>query len=206
MDEVLEDRFEEYSRSIAQSAVNELKPKNVLNVPGVSDEQLRKALSGQIKKMGNVMSKTMKKQQRAVLRAVEEPDAEEHRRDYLEYDPIYANYEGDRVEEYEDVLLDRLDRIVEDLEPVAAAEGDAFWEKMRSAYDHDEAVDNLTYQFDVAEPQRGFVDGVENTIEVANVPFVSGDVDFTEESYRIIAHGADELHDRIREEADEAYA
>lgn len=206
MDEVLEDKFEEYSRSIAQSAVNELKPKNVISVPAVSDKQLRKALRGQIKKMGNVMSKTMKKQQRAVLRAVEEPDAEEHRRDYLKYDPIYANYEGDRVEEYEDVLLSRLDRILDDLDPVVAADGDAFWAKMRETYDRDEAVDNLTYQFDVAEPQHDFLDGVENTIEVADVPFVSGSVDFTEESYRIIAHGADELHDQIRAEADEAYA
>lgn len=206
MDEVLEAKFEEYSRSIAQSAVNELKPKNVLSVPGVSDEQLRKALRGQIKKMGNVMSKTMKKQQRAVLRAVEEPDAEQHRREYLKYDPIYANYEGDRVDEYEDVLLGRLDRIVDDLEPVVAADGDAFWAKMRAAYDRDEAVDNLTYQFDVAEPQQPFLDGVENTIDVADVPFVSGSIAFTEESYRIIAHGVDELHDRIREEADGAYA
>lgn len=205
MDEVCEEQFEEYSRSIAQSAVNELKPKNVLTVPGVSDDQLRSALRGQIKKMGNVMSKTMKKQQRAVLRAVEEPDSEAHRRDYLEYDPIYANYEGDRVDEAEDVLLTRLDRIVEDLAPIVAADGDAFWEKIRAVYDRDEAVDNLSYQFDVAEPQRDFLDGVENTIDVADVPLVSGSIEFTDESFRILAHGAESLQDRIREEADEAY-
>ena len=206
MDEVLEAQFEEYARSIAQSAVNELKPKNVVSVPGVGDDRLRRVLRGQIKKMGNVMSKTMKKQQHAVLRALEERDAEEHRRDYLEYDPIYANYEGDRVDEYEAVLLDRLDRILDDLEPVAAADEDDFWGKMRSAHDRDEAVDNLRYQFDVVEPQREFRDGVLNEIEVADVPFVSGNIDFTDESFRIIAHGVEELHERIADEAAEAYA
>ena len=205
MDEVLEAQFEEYARSVAQSAVNELKPKNVVSVPGVSDDRLRRVLRGQIKKMGNVMSKTMKKQQRAVLRALDEPEAEEHRRDYLEYDPIYANYEGTRVDEYEAVLLDRLDRILDDLDPVASADEDDFWDKMAAAYDRDEAVDNLQFQFDVAEPQQEFHDGVLNEIEVADVPFVSGNIDFTDESFRIIAHGVGELHERIADEADEAY-
>ncbi len=93
--------------------------------------------------------------------AAEEPDEREHlRQEFLQTNPVYRRYEGDRTEELEDVLLTHFESAAEDLEPLVQSDSDDFWEAMQDAYTETEAKELFNRHFDQAATFKEYREGV----------------------------------------------
>jgi len=65
----------------------------------------------------------------------------------LESELLYQHYIGDRKEEFEQDIKERLDGAAEDIAPLIDTEADDFWRALVEAYDRDEAYELFQYHF-----------------------------------------------------------
>jgi len=65
----------------------------------------------------------------------------------LESELLYQNYVGDRKDEFEQDIKERLDEASEDIAPLTDTEADDFWRALVEAYDRDEAYELFQYHF-----------------------------------------------------------
>jgi len=89
-----------------------------------------------------------------------EKDLSAYRGEFLETNPVYARYDGDREEELEAHLLEHFDEAAADLEPLVASETDDFWTALTEEYTREEAEAILDRHFSQAETFKQYRDGV----------------------------------------------
>ena len=195
------DRLDGYAEYVAERATDEFKPTNVVNIPGVSDKRAKSMISSTMEKMEKGQAKALRRQYGAAVDAVG-GDVDEHAETFIENDAFYRNYEGDRDEEFRDALVDRLRETRDALAPVVESDEDGFWDAVRDAYDHEEAVDQLGKLFTATETAKRFSDGIVMEIDV---PVRSKNYTYTEESLRAFGVAENDARKKVAKEADEAY-
>jgi hypothetical protein len=195
------EKLDEYAESVAEVATDEFDTTNVVSIPGVSDDRAKSMISSTMEKMEEGQAKALRRQYSAAVDAVG-GDIEDHADDFIENDAFYRNYEGDRDDEFRDALVERLRETRDALSPVVGSEEDEFWDAVREAYDHDEAVDELGKLFTATETANRFSDGI---IMEIDVPVGSGNYTYTDESLRSFGVAEEHAKEKFEQEADDAF-
>jgi len=92
-----------------------------------------------------------------------------YRREFLEMNPVYARYDGDREAELEAHLLEHFDEAAADLEPLVSSRTDDFWTALTEEYTRQEAETLLDRHFSQAETFEQYRDGVFSSRRVGDM-------------------------------------
>ncbi|MFP4632220.1 MAG: hypothetical protein ACLFMT_02130 [Halobacteriales archaeon] len=205
--EAVRNQLHVFLDDVMEYALQEFKPLAVIGLgflPGNSIAKL--LLSPLIKKELNVIKITLQNEFNTILDLSEDmkdgdSDPSRYRDRFLANDFFYQNYHGDRADEFEEVLEQRLEEVAEDLEPLLDAEADDFWEALVETYERGEAKDMLTYHFSFTEKlAKDFGDGMKLTFKLGLIKF-----DYTNEAVRVLPYAESSLREQILERLDEEY-
>ncbi|MFB6298590.1 MAG: hypothetical protein ABEH56_08735 [Salinirussus sp.] len=92
--------------------------------------------------------------------AAGDADRMAYEREFLETNPVYTRYSGDRTAELESHLLDHFEAVAADLAPLVASETDDFWVALREEFDREQAEEIVDRQFSQAETFKQYRDGI----------------------------------------------
>lgn len=104
----------------------------------------------------------------AAARATGTGDVEQHERRFLETNPVYRRYDGERRNELRQHLLDHLRSVGDDLAPLIASERDDFWAALHEEYSQPEAEAIVERQFSQAETFTEYKDGIFSSQRIAD--------------------------------------
>jgi len=130
-----------------------------------------------------------------------DPDAGEYEDRFLRSDFFYQHYEGDRGDEFEEVMMQRLEEVAHDMAPLVEVETDDFWEALEESYDRREAEEVLKYHFSFTDKiVEEFGDGL-------NIRFDLGPISigYTKEALRVMPKAEGHLRREIVDKLDEVY-
>jgi hypothetical protein len=96
----------------------------------------------------------------AAAMAAGDADRRAYEREFLDTNPVYSRYSGDRTAELESHLLDHFEQIAADLAPLVAADVDDFWIALREEYSRAEAEEIIERHFSQAETFTQYQDGI----------------------------------------------
>lgn len=129
------------------------------------------------------------------------PDAEKYRDRFLQSDFFYQHYEGDKTEEFEEVMMQRLDEVARDMAPLVEVETDDFWEALEEAYDRREAEEVLKYHFSFTDKiVEEFGDGLNIKIKLGPIG-----IGYTSEAMRVMPKAEGHLRRELVDKLDELY-
>jgi hypothetical protein len=97
-----------------------------------------------------------------------EDDVDELERRFLETNPVYRRYDGDREDELREDLLEHFRTVGGDLAPLVTSPRDDFWAALRDEYSRDEAEAIVDRHFSQAETFREYRDGVFSSRTIAD--------------------------------------
>ncbi|MFP4174614.1 MAG: hypothetical protein ACLFSW_02395, partial [Halobacteriales archaeon] len=130
-----------------------------------------------------------------------DPDAYEYKDRFLRSDFFYQHYEGDKTDEFEEVMMQRLDEVARDMAPLVDVETEDFWEALEESYDRREAEEILKYHFSFTDKI------VEEFGEGLNIRFSLGPISigYTKEALRVMPKAEGHLRREIVDKLDEVY-
>jgi len=136
----------------------------------VVSEKAGGGLAGRaVKKSAGVVTGRIEEEMRTQGRVVveytaarvrEEGGLSAYEREFLETNPVWNRYDGDREAELRSHLLEHFDDAASDLEPLVASDTDDFWVALREEYTRREAEAILDRHFSQAETFERYRDGV----------------------------------------------
>ncbi len=130
-----------------------------------------------------------------------DPDIEEYRDRFLQSDFFYQHYEGEKTEEFEEVMMQRLDEVARDMAPLVEVETDDFWEALEEAYDRREAEEVLKYHFSFTDKiVEEFGDGLKIKINIGPIG-----IGYTDEAMRVMPMAEGHLRRELVDKLDEIY-
>ncbi|MFB6283779.1 MAG: hypothetical protein ABEK59_07585 [Halobacteria archaeon] len=213
-DEVLEEKLDEYIQSISENAIDEFSPSNILDLPtDIGDDAVKSMARPMLNDELEEKNESYRKQYSIVIKSVkeDETDNEKYIEEYLDADPFYGSYTGNRPRIFKADLLDRMEEMQENIRPLVEADGDTFDERVVEAFDDEEkaaeSIKKLFNHSEAVEPHRRGVDmKLDLDMEVIeNIPFLDENLDYSKEAIRIIEKGENMLDSRIEKDAYDAF-
>ena len=211
-EEVLESKLDEYIRKVSRNAIEEFSPSNILDLPtDIGDDAVKSMAKPMLDDELEEKNELYRRQYRAVIDSVEDGESDVHVQEYLDADPFYQSYEGDRPRIFKADLLDRMEIMKENLQPLIEADGESFDRKLVEAYDEpreaEEAIKNLFNHSEILEPyKREFDMKLDLDAEVIeSIPFLEGNLNYSKEAVRIVKQGEKQLHREIERDVSEAF-
>jgi hypothetical protein len=130
-----------------------------------------------------------------------DPDPVEYKDRFLRSDFFYQHYEGDKDDEFEDVMMQRLEEVARDMAPLVEEDTDDFWEALEESYGRREAEEILKYHFSFTDKI------VEEFGEGLNIRFSLGPISigYTDEALRVMPKAEGHLRREIVEKLDSIY-
>lgn len=131
------------------------------------------------------------------------PSFEKYRDHVLEWDYFYSNYKGDREKEFADELMERNEKIANDLAPLVGSDEDDFWEAAAECYTRDEIVGKIDHALSYSDMVRKY----ESDIDVRTPPvFFVLRLRYTNEVLRALEMSEQELIEKMTQTANEVFA
>lgn len=130
-----------------------------------------------------------------VAYAASEDDADRERlaNEFVETNPVYKRYDGDRGDELEAELREHFREAAADLRPLIVSDADEFWAAMRETYSREEAEEIVERHFSQAQTFTKYRDGVFSSRTIG------------EKVIGVVETGERRLRDSIAEELARAY-
>jgi hypothetical protein len=131
----------------------------------------------------------------------ENPDPEEYKDRFLQSDFFYQHYEGDEREEFEEVMMQRLDEVARDMAPLVEVDTEDFWEALEESYDRREAEEILKYHFSFTDK---IVEEFGDDLNI-RISFGPISIGYTKEALRVMPKAEGHLRREIVDKLDEIY-
>lgn len=119
----------------------------------------------------------------------------------LESELLFQNYVGDRKDEFEQDIKERLDKASEDIAPLIDTKADDFWRALVEAYDRDEAYELFQYHFRYYERLMDKYGAEE--IKMTTDTLIP--LDYTREAERTYPEAETMVREKLTEGYDEEY-
>jgi len=130
-----------------------------------------------------------------------DPDPEEYKDRFLRSDFFYQHYEGDKTDEFEEVMMQRLDEVARDMSPLVDVDTEDFWEALQESYDRREAEEVLKYHFSFTDKiVEEFGDGLKIRFSLGPIS-----IGYTKEALRVMPKAEGHLRREIVDKLDEIY-
>jgi len=206
--EAVRDQLHVFLGDVTKYALEEFRPLAVVGLGFLPGNSIAKVLLGPIidKEISSIKI-SLQNEFNIIMEYSEQvaegndPDPEEYRDRFLQSDFFYQNYEGDNVDEFEEVMMQRLDEVARDMAPLVEVDTDDFWEALEEAYDRREAEEVLKYHFSFTDKiVEEFSDGMNIRIKIGFIP-----ISYTNEAMRVMPKAEGHLRRKIVEKLDEIY-
>jgi len=195
---------------VTEYSIEEMKPLNIIGLGFLPGNSFWKfVLSPLIKREINVIKISLQNEFNLIVNLGEEmaedenPDPEKYRDRFLASDFFFQNYHGDRKDEFEEVMMNRLEEVARDMAPIIEADREDFWASIAEAYDKHEAEEILAYHFSFTEKQivNEFDDGLKLKFQL----FGPIRFDYTNEALRVLPKAEGYLREEMMSKLDEVY-
>jgi len=202
--EILEEEFDTFLDAMVAYARDAFSPtRAATGHKGLGDRLLKGAFSRTMDEELASIRRDMERQRDVVLDYVEddEADVEEYRDRFLRSDFFYQHYKGDKADEFEEVMMQRLEEVANDMAPLVEVGTDDFWEALEESYDRREAEEILKYHFSFTDKiVEEFGDGLRITFSLGPVS-----IPYTSEALRVMPKAEGHLRRQIVDKLDETY-
>lgn len=195
---------------VTEYAIEEMKPLNIIGLGFLPGNSFWKfVLSPLIKREINVIKISLQNEFNLIVNLAEEmaegedPDPEKYRDRFLASDFFFQNYEGEEKDEFEEVMMNRLEEVARDMAPIIEADREDFWSSITEAYEKHEAEEILAYHFSFTEKQivNEFDDGLKLKFQlIGPIRF-----DYTNEALRVLPKAEGYLREQMMKKLDEVY-
>jgi hypothetical protein len=206
--EAVRDQLHVFLGDVTKYALEEFRPLAVVGLGFLPGNGLAKVLLGPIidKEISSIKI-SLQNEFNLIMDYSEEiaegenPDAEEYRDRFLRSDFFYQHYKGDKVDEFEEVMMQRLEEVANDMAPLVEVDTDDFWEALEESYDRREAEEILKYHFSFTDKiVEEFGDGLRITFSLGPIS-----IPYTREALRVMPKAEGHLRRQIVDKLDETY-
>ena len=206
--EAVRDQLHVFLGDVTEYALKEFRPLGVIGLGFLPGNSVAKLLLGPIidQEISSIKI-SLQNEFNIIMEYSEEiaegndPDPEEYKDRFLRSDFFYQHYEGKNDDEFEEVMMQRLDEVARDMAPLVEVGTDDFWEALEAAYDRREAEEVLKYHFSFTDKI------VEEFGEGLNIRFQLGPISigYTQEALRVMPKAEGHIRREIVEELDSIY-